>query len=566
MAYQSLYRTYRPKDFTEIVGQDHITQTLKNAIVKNQIAHAYLFTGPRGTGKTSIAKIFAKAINCINVDEVPCNHCEYCEAINLDNHPDIVEIDAASNNGVDEIRDLVEKVKYAPLELTYKVYIIDEVHMLTQGAFNALLKTLEEPPEHVIFILATTEVHKVLPTIISRCQRYDFDRISDLDIITRLEHVFETEKIDYDESALKLIADLADGAMRNALTISEQVISYAEGKIAVQDVQKVYKIVGPDEKLSFIEALLEGQLEEAIGHLQKFETESIEYKRFINDLVQMAKEAVVVSLTGNKELISEIQSDQTIKLANNYNRDDLLSVIDEFLKVSQDTLFNGLYQEYLQIAAIKLCHQFKREESKEKMVEEKMVEEIMVEEVKVEEVKVEEVKVKEEKVEEPVEKVKKNLDAIIEWMVLGNKELKVSELALWPKMKEYETDFKYRKVSTWLNRSTIGISDYDFVVLVVESPEEADFLNSNLNQELVKEVVEVVLETKKDVFVITKQEFDDSVDEFRVRYQNNTLPDETKVREKRKKQSSQQVVVKEEEPSPQEKVQEFFGDSLTIVE
>ena len=187
MAYQALYRKYRPTNFDEVVGQTHIIQTLKNAIVQNRIAHAYLFCGPRGTGKTSIAKIFAKTLNCTNNQDAPCGVCENCKMAANGSHPDIIEIDAASNNGVDEVRNLIDKVKYAPMQGKYKIYIIDEVHMMTPEAFNALLKTLEEPPAHIVFILATTEPHKILPTIISRCQRFDFKRVDEHDIISRLE-------------------------------------------------------------------------------------------------------------------------------------------------------------------------------------------------------------------------------------------------------------------------------------------------------------------------------------------------------------------------------------------
>jgi len=195
MSYKALYRTYRPQTFEDVAGQSHVTITLKNAIKENRIAHAYLFAGPRGTGKTTIAKILAKAINCTG-DHPPCNECPNCKAITQGDHPDVIEIDAASNNGVNEVRDLIDKVKYAPINAKYKVYIIDEVHMMTPEAFNALLKTLEEPPAHIVFILATTEPHKILPTIISRCQRFDFKRVDEHDIISRLEYVLKEENVD----------------------------------------------------------------------------------------------------------------------------------------------------------------------------------------------------------------------------------------------------------------------------------------------------------------------------------------------------------------------------------
>ena len=222
MAYQALYRKYRPADFDEVVGQRQVIQTLKNAVLNNRISHAYLFCGPRGTGKTSIAKIFARMLNCTDPAHAPCGTCSNCRMALSNSHPDIIEIDAASNNGVDEVRNLIERVKYAPMEGKYKVYIIDEVHMMTQGAFNALLKTIEEPPEHVIFIFATTEPNKVLSTIISRCQRFDFTKVSVSDIVSRLKTVCLQEQIDASEEALQLIAELSDGGMRDSLSILDQ--------------------------------------------------------------------------------------------------------------------------------------------------------------------------------------------------------------------------------------------------------------------------------------------------------------------------------------------------------
>ena len=258
MSYKALYRTYRPQKFEEVAGQKQIIQTLKNAIKDNKIAHAYLFTGPRGTGKTSMAKLLAKALNCKS-EEKPCNCCEACLAISEGSFPDVIEIDAASNNGVDEVRNLIDKVKYAPIEGKYKVYIIDEVHMMSQGAFNALLKTLEEPPAHVIFILATTEPHKVLPTILSRCQRFDFGRISRKDIEERLRDVLAKEDVVYDDGVIELVSELCDGGMRDALSILDQTIAYAGEAITINDVRSIYGVVSNEEKieLQILKELLE---------------------------------------------------------------------------------------------------------------------------------------------------------------------------------------------------------------------------------------------------------------------------------------------------------------------
>ena len=300
MAYQALYRKWRPQKFEDMVGQTAVTKTLKNAIIHHKTSHAYLFTGPRGTGKTSAAKIFAKAINCLNPqDGEPCNDCLLCKGITEGTIGDVIEIDAASNNGVEEIRDIRDKARYAPTQATYKVYIIDEVHMLSTGAFNALLKTLEEPPKNVIFILATTEPHKIPATIISRTQRFDFRRITNDEIIQRLRYILEQEEIAYEEEALSVIARCANGGMRDALSLLDQVISFSDDKVSFEQAIQVSGSLTDDLMIEFVRLLTQQQAQAALLQLQDLLLLGKEASRLIEEWLEFSRDLLVAKQTGD---------------------------------------------------------------------------------------------------------------------------------------------------------------------------------------------------------------------------------------------------------------------------
>ncbi|WP_191451038.1 DNA polymerase III subunit gamma/tau [Lactobacillus gallinarum] len=315
MAYQALYRKWRPRTFDSVIGQESITDTLKNAIKRGKVSHAFLFAGPRGTGKTSCAKIFAKALNCTNLqDGEPCNECANCIAADKGSMPDIMEIDAASNNGVDEIREIRDKVKYAPTEGKYKVYIIDEVHMLSMGAFNALLKTLEEPPEHVVFILATTELQKVPATIISRTQRYNFKRISKDDLEKRMKYILDQENIKYEDKALAVIAQVADGGMRDALSILDQLLSYEKESINYQDALEITGFAAKENIEKILLTLLEQNPESALKLAQTELAQGASSKNILDELIEMATKSLMLIKAGDDNQSTFLSEDFVQKI------------------------------------------------------------------------------------------------------------------------------------------------------------------------------------------------------------------------------------------------------------
>lgn len=354
MAYQALYRVWRPQKFSDMVGQEIITKTLKNAIITGQTSHAYLFTGPRGTGKTSAAKIFAKALNCLNLqDGEPCNECINCQAINSGSLNDVIEIDAASNNGVEEIRDIRDKVKYAPTQAPFKVYIIDEVHMLSTGAFNALLKTLEEPPAQVVFILATTEPHKIPLTIISRTQRFDFRRIGASASIARMEYILEQKGYQYEAAALKVIANAAEGGMRDALSILDQTLSFGDDEVTLANALLVTGAVKQSLLNEYVTAVLAQDVPTSLQVLESILEEGKDAHRFIEDLISYIRDLLLANQA--PDMITVTPDEVFTTLSKQVTPDYAYAVINVLNDVQQQLRFTTHPDVYLEVLTVKLA-------------------------------------------------------------------------------------------------------------------------------------------------------------------------------------------------------------------
>ncbi len=359
MAYTALYREWRPKTFENVVGQEHVTITLKNQIKNDRIAHAYLLCGTRGTGKTSTAKILAKAVNCLYSNHgEPCNECDMCVKINSGTAIDVTEIDAASHNGVDNIRDIIEDVQYPPQEARYKVYIIDEVHMLSIGAVNAFLKTLEEPPSNIIFILATTDPQKLPITILSRCQRFDFKRIKSSDIFERLRRIVTQQGIFVEDKSIKLISRISDGAMRDALSILDQAISMNEGKVEYDDVIDMLGLVTSESLIVLSDSVINRNIKEAIKAINEIVYSGKDIHVFIKDMTTHMRNLMMAKVSDNVEEILDMSSENIVILkeqASKIRVEEIMRNIKILQEAEEQAKWSKQNRIYLELAVIKMC-------------------------------------------------------------------------------------------------------------------------------------------------------------------------------------------------------------------
>lgn len=549
MAYKALYRTYRPSTFEEVAGQKHIVKTLKNALATNKIAHAYLFCGPRGTGKTSMAKLLAKALNCEEGLGHQCNHCSNCLAVSDGSHPDVIEIDAASNNGVDEVRDLIEKVKYSPIKGRYKVYIIDEVHMMTSGAFNALLKTLEEPPAHVVFILATTEAHKVLPTIVSRCQRYDFSKVDDEDIIKRLKEIFAKENITYEEDALKSITTLADGGVRDALSIADQVIAYSGSNISEKDVEDLFGLASIEEKVDFLNNINEQNTKYVLEKMNKFIEAGVDIKRLTTDMLDILKDVIIYKNTNDVSLLVKLKENQVKDFSNKITNKKALEMINILLDAQSNYKFVNNIRTLFEITLLKLLNvssatdvvnenirntneSLVNNTSKETKVEEKQVQ-TNINSVPTQPVATQNetsTKILEDanslsQVATMGERNQLTQDDLIKIMVTGNKEMKMALISKWKNLEDYKLHPTLGKFATLLLNGKPYVMNEKILVLDYQFANEAQKVNLIANQNKLCEVVKLISGVQTKIYALSRNESYDASRTFMELRQLSKLPD-----------------------------------------
>ena len=562
MSYKALYRKYRPSTFEEVVGQKHVVMTLQNAVKNNKLAHAYLFCGPRGTGKTSVAKLLAKTINCTSENK-PCGHCANCIDIQESTHPDVVELDAATNNGVDEVRELIEKVKYAPMQGKYKVYIIDEVHMMTPSAFNALLKTLEEPPEYCVFILATTEPHKVLPTIVSRCQRFDFNKVPVPVMKERLRYIVDEEGINCDDSALQLISELAEGGMRDALSVLDQCIAYAENNITAEDVSVVYGIATTAEKLELLKAVKDKNVQKTMSMVSDFSGRGIDLQRLTLDLINLAKEAVIYSYSRNKDLLEKATVDQVRELLNEYSSGELLKCIDYLMDTSGKYKDSSDSMSYLEVCLLKMMNvagtmpqpePIVRVVAETQPVKEEKAEIEVQEEPEEVPVQIETPVVEEKK---PVIRAIKNLsdENFYDILTKATKAIKEADYSNWQNVVNCR-EGKFMAVTSMLNGSKIMADSPKDIIVTVEERVVADNINELNNLALLEELVEKEFGVHKNVVAVTREQTEYLINYFRSRKSQPVQP-----------VIKQEETVVEEKPSTVDNLTKIFGQNgFDIVE
>lgn len=560
MAKLALYQKYRSASFDEVVGQEYVVRSIKNAVRENKIGHAYLFCGPRGTGKTTMARLLAKAVNCERPDEAPCGECDNCIAAINGTHPDIIEINAANETHVEDIRDLIDRSTLAPMMGKHKIYIIDEVHQLSSAASSALLKTLEEPPENVIFVLATTDPQKLLPTIISRCQRYDFTKLRKDQIKEHLLEIAKKENIQMEEQAAEMIAELSDGGMRDSLSIMDQCASYTSDDITVDAIDRIYGLTTADEKVDLLTDIFQKNIASVLERTSSYKERGIDLSRFTDGLIDVLKETVIYKTTKNEQLLKVISPEMARTVYEYADLDRCMDVADILLETKEKfrTSFNT--STCFEVTCLKLAVS---DSLREKKVVETQSEEINKKIESENTIKKEfiqtvpsaatEVKKDETKADIPLEKEtirELNEEEVVSILVQCNKKSKVTDENTMAMLQSYSS-IENRKYISLLDGMAIAASGPDVILLKGNVQAVINRINeSKMNEELYW-FMKNTMQTDKVIFAIEESMFKQATASFVTKMKNGALPEPMHIQKYEKK-------VKKE-VSAEKKVFDIFG-------
>ncbi len=545
MAKIALYQKYRSSTFEEVVGQEYIVKSIKNAVHENKVGHAYLFCGPRGTGKTTMARLLAKAVNCTNPDQAPCEHCENCVAANNGTHPDIIEINAANETHVEDIRDLIERSRLAPMQGKHKVYIIDEVHQLSSAASSALLKTLEEPPENVIFILATTDPQKLLPTIISRCQRYDFTKVKTEQIRDHLLNIAEKENITMEKDAAMMIAVLSDGGMRDALSIMDQCASYTSDEITADAIDRIYGLATTSEKIGLIKDIVNKDMASILSRISQYEDKGIDFVRYTDGMIDILKDTAVYASTKNDELLKVINHEEAVDLSSTISPSTCMHVCEKLMDSKNRFRVSTSAARVFEVTCLSLS-----------IDEPTVVTQVVKEEVKpfvkpIVPIQQEQPKPVEEEpvVIQTVEKISQ--DKILSILRACNKDSKVADENTFAMLDSYGT-LANKKYTSLLSGCKVAASGQDCILVIAPMSATANRINDEkMNRELYT-FLRDVMHTDKMLFAITEDEFLTATNSFREKMKSNDLPDPIQIT-----RYEDEV---EEEESVVDKAKQLFGE------
>ncbi len=530
MAYQAFYNKYRPQTFDEVVGQKTIVETLKNAIAEDKIAHAYLFCGPRGTGKTTMARLFAKALNCKEGIGHQCNQCDSCVGIMKGEQPDVFEIDAASNSTVDSVRQLIDNVSYQPIMSRYKVYIIDEVHNMSNSAFNALLKTLEEPPSFVIFILATTEPQKILPTILSRVQRFDFSKVSEKDLIQNMERVLQNENIQFEPEALRLVADLSDGGVRDSLSLLDKLVSYAGDKLTVNDVNDMLGLLSLKDELNLVNMISSRKTDECITLIKDKYEHGIDIIRLHNDLISIYKDFIVYQATKNAGLMDRLDLSEVRTL--NLSMDEARRNINFLLEAKREYRTTDDIFSHFELTLLNLMSEFvysvpptavQSKQTAEEKDDEKKANTIISKATEVKSDHQEqgiEISAKAETKEDD-DRLKYTTDDILNLMLQADKNKRLEVDGKWADLENLFLDQKLSFEAKAMSTSKVRLIANDILVISNKFPSEVNKINTKKAQPKLKEICNTLFGKDYHVLPILESEYIEAVQ----RYRNKQFPD-----------------------------------------